>query len=175
MRLLGSIANKDRNGNVKFVSEIREDDDGRVFFTADADIDADGANGQNGGPVAYTKTDTGTDFLANAAMRIRADGKVVCKNDNARSIVILGPDNEPKVFPGGMIASKTWYRHPGKAADDPAAYVDSETVPYMASCRRWSSRRQPAWCGAAAPASLSTVGRSIASSPTVGPGRRPGS
>jgi hypothetical protein len=131
MRFLGSIANKDKDGNVKFVSDINEDEDGRVFFTADADIDADGANGQNGGPVAYTKDDTGTDFLENAAMRIRSDGKVLCKNDNARSIVILAPDNEPRIFPGGMIASKTWYRHPGKAADDPAAYVDSETVPYV--------------------------------------------
>ena len=25
----------------------------------------------------------------------------------------------------------TWYRHPGKLASDPAAYVDAETVPYI--------------------------------------------
>ena len=29
-------------------------------------------------------------------------------------IVLLGPDNEPKIFPGGIIASTTWYRHAGK-------------------------------------------------------------
>jgi hypothetical protein len=45
--------------------------------------------------------------------------------------VILGRDHEPKIFPGGIIASKTWYQHPGKPATDPAAYVDSETVPYI--------------------------------------------
>jgi hypothetical protein len=131
MGLIGRIENRDRNGNLKFVSDIIEEADGRVHFIADADIDADGANGQNGGPVAYNNTDTGTDYLANAAMKIRADGKVVCKNANARSIVILGPDNEPKVFSGGMIASKTWYRHRNRAENDPGAYVDSETVPYV--------------------------------------------
>ena len=25
----------------------------------------------------------------------------------------------------------TWYRHPGKSTDDPVAYVDSETIPYV--------------------------------------------
>ena len=32
----------------------------------------------------------------------------------ARHIVILGADNEPAVFAGGVIASMTWYRHPGR-------------------------------------------------------------
>ncbi|MBI6855918.1 hypothetical protein YA0002_24445 [Pseudomonas cichorii] len=103
---------------------------GRVFFTADADIDADGANGQNGGPAAYMVDDTGTEYLANGGMK-RVGGKVICAAHWARSIVILGSDNEPKIFPGGVIASTTWYRVPGKALDDPAAYVDSETVPYI--------------------------------------------
>ncbi|WP_232924735.1 glycoside hydrolase family 75 protein [Pseudomonas cichorii] len=74
--------------------------------------------------------DTGTEYLANGGMK-RVGGKVICAAHWARSIVILGSDNEPKIFPGGVIASTTWYRVPGKALDDPAAYVDSETVPYI--------------------------------------------
>lgn len=110
--------------------QIYQDIEGRVYYTADADIDADGANGQNRGPVAYKADDTGTEALANGGMRI--DGqKVVCAHPWAGDVVILGADNEPKVFPGGVIASKTWYRHPGKSADDPGAYVDAETEPYI--------------------------------------------
>jgi L-ascorbate metabolism protein UlaG (beta-lactamase superfamily) len=124
MRTLGRISGEG------FLCEVFEDPDGRVHFTADADIDADGANGQNGGPPAYKVDNSGTEHLANGGMEIR-NGKVVCAHDWARSIVILDNNNEPKVFPGGVIASMTWYRHPGKAADDPTAYVDSETVPYI--------------------------------------------
>jgi hypothetical protein len=123
-RLLGTIAAEG------FTSAIQEDEDGRVHFMADADIDADGANGQHGAPPAYKVDDTGSEFLANGGMAI-VDGRVICAKPWARSIVILGADNQPRVFPGGIIASMTWYRHPGKAADDPAAYVDSETVPYI--------------------------------------------
>lgn len=125
MRLLGTITNEGYSCTVK------EDDDLRVFFTADADIDADGANGQNGGPAAYMVDDSGTEFLANGGMK-RVNGKVICAFDWARSIVIIDEtDNEPKVFPGGVIASKTWYHHPGIEFSDPTAYVDSETVPYI--------------------------------------------
>jgi hypothetical protein len=124
MRILGTITSEG------YVCEIREDSDGRVHFIADADIDADGANGQNGGRAAYKADDTGSELLANGGMK-RVGGKVVCAHSWARSIVILGPDNQPKIFPGGIIASTTWYRHPGKAAGDPAAYVDAETVPYI--------------------------------------------
>lgn len=113
-----------------YVCEINEDASGRVFFTADADIDADGANGQNGGPAAYRNDDKGTEALANGGMKL-VGGKVICAHNWARSIVILGDDNEPRIFGNGVIASMTWYRHPGKNADDPTAYVDSETVPYI--------------------------------------------
>jgi len=113
-----------------FTCVITEDADGRVHFVADADIDADGANGQAGGPPAYKADDSGTEYLANGGMKIES-GKVICAHAWARSIVILDQDNEPKVFPGGVIASITWYRHPGKQADDPTAYVDAETVPYI--------------------------------------------
>lgn len=127
-KILGKIAGG--KGASKFISTIIEDADGRVHFIADASIDADGANGQNGGPVAYRVDDSGTDYLDNAGMKIRR-GKVVCKNDDARSIIILDTDNEPKVFPGGLIASMTWYKHPELSSHDPAAYVDSETIPYI--------------------------------------------
>jgi hypothetical protein len=123
-RILGTIVNEG------YSCVITEESDGRVHFLADADIDADGANGQNGGPAAYRTDDSGSELLANGGMKIIA-GKVVCAHAWARGIVILGPDNEPKVFPGGVIASTTWYRHPGKPASDPAAYVDAETVPYI--------------------------------------------
>jgi Fungal chitosanase of glycosyl hydrolase group 75 len=124
MRTIGTITNEG------YSCKIIEEDDKRVHFIADADIDADGANGQNGGPPAYKADDSGTELLANGGMRI-VNGKVICAKPWARNIVILGSDNEPKVFPGGMIASITWYRHPGKPLSDPAAYVDSETVPYI--------------------------------------------
>lgn len=124
MRLIATITAKG------YSCPIREDDDGRVFFTADADIDADGANGQNGQRAAYRTDNRGSEALANGGMAV-VDGKVVCAHDWARSIVILGPDNEPRIFADGVIASKTWYRYPDKAADDPAAYVDAQTVPYI--------------------------------------------
>ena len=124
MRTIGVINNEG------FSCTIMEDADMRVFFTADADIDADGANGQNGAPAAYKTDDSGSELLANGGMTIK-NGKVICAKSWARDIVILGSDNEPKVFPGGVIASQTWYRHPGKLRSDPAAYVDAETVAYI--------------------------------------------
>nr|WP_315428164.1 M15 family metallopeptidase [uncultured Albidiferax sp.] len=123
-RTLGTISGEG------FTCEVFEDSDGRVYFTADADIDADGANGQAGGPAAYRMDDSGTESLANGGMKIQGS-KVVCAQTWARDIVILGADNEPMVFPGGIIASTTWYRHAGKAVNDPSAYVDAETVPYI--------------------------------------------
>ncbi len=122
------IVAKIRVGNYECV--IKEDADGRVHFTADADIDADGANGQGGGRVAYNESDTGSDYLANAGLVIR-NGRVVCKHEWARHVVIVGGDGQPVVFPEGVIASKTAYFHKGRSKDDPAAYVDSETVPYL--------------------------------------------
>ena len=124
MRIIGQIT----NGG--FTSIITEEDDGRVHFLADADIDADGANGQNGQLAAYRSNDNGSEYLANGGMAI-SGGRVICAHSWARDIVILGNDNEPKIFPGGIIASCTWYKVPGLALDDPAAYVDAQTVPYI--------------------------------------------
>jgi hypothetical protein len=124
MRTLGTITNEG------YSCVIQEDDALRVFFMADGDIDADGANGQNGGPAAYKADNSGTEDLANGGMAIHG-GKVVCAHSWARDIVILGSDNEPKVFAGGVIASTTWYRDLDKDIADPAAYVDAETIPYV--------------------------------------------
>jgi hypothetical protein len=124
MREIATIVNEG------YTCVIKEDDDGRVFFTADGDIDADGANGQNGSRAAYMADNSGSELLANGGMAIH-NGKVICAHAWARDIVLLGADNQPRIFPGGIIASTTWYRHRHKAADDPAAYVDAETVPYI--------------------------------------------
>ena len=120
----------DTINNEHYTCVIQEDDDGRVFFKADGDIDADGANGQNGAIAAYKSDNSGSEDLANGGMKIQ-NGKVVCAHDWARSIVLLDSDNQPKVFPGGIIASTTWYWHRDKSKSDPAAYVDAETVPYI--------------------------------------------
>jgi hypothetical protein len=57
MKILGKIDME------KYVCKIVEDDDGRVHYTAGATIDADGANGQDGGPVAYRVDDSGSDAV----------------------------------------------------------------------------------------------------------------
>jgi hypothetical protein len=64
-------------------------------------------------------------------MAIGPNGKVICAHAWARGVVICGSDREPREFPGKLIASCTWYRRRGYAADDPEAYVDAQTVPYI--------------------------------------------
>lgn len=113
-----------------FTSVIEEMEDGRVRFIADLDIDADGANGQNGARPAYMVGNKGTEHLANGGMGMRG-GKVVGINSWFKDIVILDKHGNPREFPGGIIASKTAYRFPDKSPDDPAAYLDAETVPYI--------------------------------------------
>jgi hypothetical protein len=124
MAILGQITSG------KTTCIIHEDPDGRVHYIAGAAICADGANGQHGQPAAYRADDSGSDLLANGGMAI-ANGKVICAHEWARSVVLLGADKQPRVFPGGVVASMTWYRHPDMRAEDPGAYVDAETVPYI--------------------------------------------
>lgn len=124
MKTIGTISGEG------FACVIREDADGRVYFTADGDIDADGANGQHGSRAAYMVGDKGSEALANGGMGMRS-GKAVCLQPWAKDIVLLDRFNQPRVFPGGVIASTTWYRDRRLAQDDPASYVDSETVPYI--------------------------------------------
>lgn len=113
-----------------FVCRAYQYSNGRVEFVADADIDADGANGQHGEKPAYTIRDDGSEYLANGGMGLRR-GKVIGVEDWFRHIVITGDDGQPRVFENGVIASMTSLRFTSKAKDDPAAYVDSETVPYI--------------------------------------------
>ncbi len=123
-RVLGTV---DGEG---FTSVIVQDDDKRVHFSADADIDADGANGQHGKQAAYMVGDKGSELLANGGMKM-LNGRVVAAHLWARDIVICDRDGNPKVFPGGIIASKTAYKFHNQRADLPSAYVDSETYPYI--------------------------------------------
>lgn len=124
MRTIDTITNEG------FTSKIQEDESLRVFFPGDCDIDADGANGQNGRQAAYMVGNRGSEHLANGGMGMR-NGKVVGVTDWYKDIVICGTDGQPKEFPGGIIASKTAYKYPGMRSDDPAAYVDSETIEYI--------------------------------------------
>lgn len=111
-------------------SSVWQDDDGRVHFFADADIDADGANGQNGAIAAYRSDNKGSEDLRNGGM-IRVDGTVEWLAQWGRYIALSGPDGRPLVLPNGVIPSKTAYRWNGMSSFDPAAYVDAETVPYV--------------------------------------------
>lgn len=123
MKTIGTISGEG------FACPIREDK-GRVWFTADADIDADGANGQSGAIAAYRADNKGSEHLANGGMKV-VGGKVVFAADWGRNIVVVGKDNQPLVLKNGVIPSKTWYVYPGYLRNDPCAYVDSETVPYI--------------------------------------------
>lgn len=122
-RILGTITGEG------FTSTIKEDASGRAFYLSDADIDADGANGQFGKIAAYCADNKGSEALANGGMGIR-NGKVIFTKSWGRDIVLLGPDGQPLVLPSGIIPSKTWYRRPGMRVNDPAAYLDSETELY---------------------------------------------
>jgi hypothetical protein len=57
-------------------------------------------------------------------------GEVVGVEDWFRDIVVV-EDDKPKIFPGGIIVSKTAYHIRGEQDDTPERYVDSETVPYV--------------------------------------------
>lgn len=109
--------------------KVYQQDSGLIEFVADMDIDADGANGQNGKQPAYMVGDKGSEALANGGMRMQ-DGEVVFAKSWARDIV-LHDGRKPLVFPGGVIASKTAFRRRHLAASDPAAYLDSAVIPYM--------------------------------------------
>ena len=101
----------------------------KVTVVADADIDADGANAQNDARAAYMADDSGSEALANGGMGIR-HGEVVGIADWFKDIVVI-ENGKPKIFPGGIIVSKTAYHVRGEQDDTPKRYVDSATVPYV--------------------------------------------
>jgi hypothetical protein len=113
---------------------VVQTDSGKVIYLAGAMIDGDGANGQHGAPPAYNKSDTGSEALANGGMkRNRTAGAkhpvVFAESWGADIVIVSG--GYPMVLANGVVPSKTAYRYPGKSVDDPAAYVDAETVPYV--------------------------------------------
>lgn len=111
---------------------VEQKDKSIVIERADADIDADGANGQNGAKAAYMIDDKGSELLANGGMGMH-NGRVVGIHSWFKDIVILDDDDdeEPKVFPGGIIVSRTAYKWSEPKANAPDAYLDSETVAYI--------------------------------------------
>lgn len=113
-----------------FIAEAVQHEDGRVVIeAADADIDADGANGQHGKAAAYRSNDKGSEWLANGGMGIQS-GRVVFIQPWGEDIVITR-DGAPLVMSNGVIPSRTAYRFPDTSANDFEAYIDSETVPYI--------------------------------------------
>lgn len=108
--------------------DVFEEDDGRGFFTADGDIDADGANGQSSGKAAYHPRDVGLDLLANAGYpRFPESYKSILVVDRNGKPVVQG-DCDPA--PGYFI-SKTAYRIPNQPVTSPLAYLDAETVHFI--------------------------------------------
>src|SRR6266550_2391695 len=75
----------------------------KVTFVADADIDADGANGQNDARAAYMADDSGSEALANGGMGIR-HGEVVGIADWFKDIVVI-ENGKPRIFLGGTIVA----------------------------------------------------------------------
>lgn len=109
--------------------DVHTDDTGRVWFLADADIDADGANGQFGKKPAYRHGNTGLDHLANAGYPTQSWWKdiLVVSPEDSTEAYIQGPKDP---CPGAYV-SKTAYRFPGLDHKSAFAYVDSATVPYI--------------------------------------------
>ncbi|APV40793.1 hypothetical protein PFAS1_16085 [Pseudomonas frederiksbergensis] len=126
MRLIATIAPRKNEPEC----EIWEDEDLRVFFTADADIDADGANGQYGAQAAYMVGDKGSDYLENGGM-YEEDGKVYCYAPGKDNIAIVGDDGHPRIYDGGIVGCKTSYKDPTKSVSDLTAYIDAATIPYI--------------------------------------------
>jgi len=123
-----TIANFSREGFI--TAAIEQPDKSIVIANADGDIDADGANGQNGAKAAYMVDDKGSEYLANGGMGM-SHGRVVGVTSWFRSIVILNDDGEPFITMDGVIPSKTAYKWPRPLAVDGSAYVDSEMIPYI--------------------------------------------
>jgi len=121
-------------GNIKG-SDIVEEDDGSVIFTAGAQLDGDGANGQFGEPPCYApKSYAGKtlDVLANAGGPGNWFGVVTDTGEEDGHPVVQG-SGDP--CPGAFV-SATSLHLPGKDGkplprSSPFKYVDSATVPFV--------------------------------------------
>jgi hypothetical protein len=110
--------------------EVMQDADGRVHFTADADIDADGANGESYSRdghalFAYAPNDSGLDALANAGYP---------NNPSAyQDILVCSGSGRPIRFVVSNTAgyySRTAYVNPNATAMRDM-WLDSVSVPYI--------------------------------------------
>ena len=121
-------------GNIKG-SDIVEEDDKSVTFTAGAQLDGDGANGQFGEPPCYAPASyqgQTLDLLANAGSPGNWYGVVTDTGEDNGTPIVQGP-NDP--CPGAFV-SATSLHLPGKDGkplpkSSPFKYVDSATVPFM--------------------------------------------
>lgn len=100
---------------------IHQRPDKSVYFTADADIDADGANGQSG-VWAYKEHDKGVEYLANAGYPTTSWYP---------DILVCDENDEPIIYKDGGIASRTAYEWDDVSKNDPNRWVDSNSVPYV--------------------------------------------
>jgi hypothetical protein len=89
------------------------------FFKSGMAIDADGA------PNAYNADDTGLDHLYNAGQPGQWDGIV---EDDDGNPLVQGPDDP---FPGFYISCTALFDR-NKHRSDPARFVDSSQIPYIA-------------------------------------------
>ncbi len=108
--------------------DVFQDDDNRVHFTADAAIDADGANGQSRHPLtgkplfAYAPHDRGLDLLANAGY----------PNGSYQDILVCNPEGKPIAFSVDNVIgyySSTAYETLGVGIK--GRYLDSCAIPYI--------------------------------------------
>ncbi len=103
-------------------AEIRQRlSDNLVYFKADADIDADGANGQSG-VWAYKEGNKGVEDLRNAGYPTTSW---------YADILACDENDEPIIFDGGGIASRTAYEWKKLSKNDPNKWVDSNLIPYI--------------------------------------------
>lgn len=121
-------------GNIRG-SDIVEEDDGSVTFTAGAQLDGDGANGQFGQPPCYAPasyTGQTLDLLANAGEPGDWYGVVTDSGEETGRPIVQGPGDP---CPGAYV-SATSLHLPDEDGDplpnsSPFKYVDSATVPFV--------------------------------------------
>lgn len=100
------------------------------WLIANGDVDADGANGQNGKLAAYRADGHGSELLGNGGLAIQG-GRVVAIKDWAKDIVVFGSDGHPYVTSEGNLVSMTAYHYPGFDPSDPKRYVDAAFERYI--------------------------------------------
>lgn len=92
---------------------------GVVSWVSDADIDADG------GYHAYNRANTGLDDISNA--RDGKGGWCGVVTDSKGVPIVQGPDDPAP----GYYVSPTTYKKPGGNVNDPASYLNSESIPFI--------------------------------------------